>query len=138
MGPFDFGSLGFWIFVAAAVVASYWAKSRQEAEKHETLRRLVEKTGVIDEAALKALFNEPPPDDSKPGYGFRALRVSGTIVLFAAAGLATFFLIAAGLGNVFGEVIERWYHGLAVSAGLGVLGIGLFFASRFADPPPAR
>jgi hypothetical protein len=134
----DFGALGFWLFVAAIVVASTWAKSRQEAEKHETLRRLVEKTGVIDEAALKALFSQPSPDESPPGYGYRALRVSGTIVLFAAAGIATFFLIAAGLGKVFGDVIDWWYGGLAISAGLAILGFGLFFASRFADPPPAR
>jgi hypothetical protein len=138
MGPLDFGGLGFWMFVAACVVVSAWAKSRREAEKHETLRRIVEKTGSIDEARLKELFSEPPPDESKPGYGYRALRVGGSVVLFVAAGLATFFLIAAGLGKVFGQVLDWWYGGVAISAGLAVVGLGLFFSSRFAEPPPAK
>jgi hypothetical protein len=134
----DVGALGFWLFVAAIVVASTWAKSRQQAEKHETLRRMVEKTGVIDEARLKELFTEPPPEEGKPGYGYRALRVSGSIVLFIAAGIATFFLVAAGLGKVFGQVIDWWYGGLAIAAGLAMVGLGLFFSSRFAEPPPVR
>src|SRR5688500_15427186 len=49
MGVLDFGALGFWIFIAAIIVAGIWSKSRREAEKHETLRRMVEKTGTIDE-----------------------------------------------------------------------------------------
>jgi hypothetical protein len=138
MGPLDFGGLGFWMFVAACVVVSAWAKSRREAEKHETLRRIVEKTGSIDEARLKELFSEPPPDESKPGYGYRALRVGGSVVLFVAAGLATFFLLAAGLGKEFGQVLDWWYGGVAISAGLAVVGLGLFFSSRFAEPPPAK
>jgi hypothetical protein len=131
----DFGAFGFWIFVAAIIVVSTWAKSRREAEKHETLRRIVEKTGVIDEAKLKELFSDPPSDDSKPGYGYRALRVGGSVVLFVAAGLGTFFLLGAWLGKMFGHVIEWWYGGVAISVGLAIVGAGLFFASRFAELP---
>ena len=131
----DFGAVGFWIFIAAIIVVSSWSKSRREAEKHETLRRIVENTGVIDEAKLKELFAEPS-EESKPGAGWRALRVSGTVVLFVAAGIATFFLIAAGLGQVFGQVIDWWWGGLAIAGGVAMVGLGLFFASRFAEPPP--
>jgi hypothetical protein len=52
--------------------------------------------------------------------------------------LATFFLLAAGFGKVFGHVLEWWYGGVAISAGLAVVGLGFFFSSRFAEPPPAK
>jgi hypothetical protein len=127
----DAGS-GFWIFIAAIVVAGIWKETRERAEKHETLRRIVEKTGTLDEAKLKELFSEPP---SKEFSSYRALRIAGTVVLFAGAGLATFFLIAAGLGNVFGRVIDWWYGGVAVAVGIAILGLGIFFSSRFCEPP---
>ena len=49
-------SAGFWIFIAAIVVAGIWKDARAKAEKHETLRRIVEKTGTVNEAQLKELF----------------------------------------------------------------------------------
>jgi hypothetical protein len=141
MGPFDFGALGFWIFIAAIIVASTWAKSRKDAERHETLRRIVEKTGTIDEEKLKDLFTAPPSEESKPGYGYRVARVVGTIVLFFGAGIATLVLIAVGLGNAFGATgmfndISGWIAGFAVSAGIAILGLGIFLSSRFCEPPP--
>jgi hypothetical protein len=138
MDPTGYSGLGFWIFVAAIVVVSAWAKSRRETERHETLRRIVEKTGAIDEARLKDLFSDPLYEDSKPGYGYRALRVGGSVAMFVAAGMATFFLLAAWLGKEFGRVLEWWYGGVAISAGLAVVGLGLFLSSRFAEPPPAK
>ena len=137
----DLGSLGFWIFIAAVIVASIWAKSRKEAEKHETLRRIVEKTGTIDEERLKDLFTAPPPEENKPGYGYRVARVMGTIVLFFGAGIATLVLIAVGLGKTFGAAgmfndITGWIVGLAVSSGVAMLGLGIFSSSRFCEPPP--
>ncbi len=141
MGPFDFGAFGFWLFVAAIIVASTWAKSRREAEKHETLRRIVEKTGSIDEARLKDLFTAPPPEESKPGYGYRVARVMCTIFLFFGAGISILVLIAVGLGKAFGATgmfndITGWIIGLAVSSGIAMLGLGIFFSSRFCEPPP--
>jgi dipeptide/tripeptide permease len=141
MGVLDFGALGFWIFIAAIIVAGIWSKSRREAEKHETLRRMVEKTGTIDEAKLKELFSEPSSEESKPGYGYRAARVGGTILLFTGAGIATFVSIAAGLGKLF-AVTEMfhdrggWIAGFAISAAIAMLGLGIFFSSRFCEPPP--
>ena len=67
MGPFDLGALGFWIFVAACVVSSDWKDSRIQAQKHETLRRIVDKTGAIDEAKMKELFSASSSDVRKPG-----------------------------------------------------------------------
>ena len=133
-------SAGFWIFIAAIVVAGIWKDSRAKAEKHETLRRIVEKTGTVNEAQLKELFSEPPSKESKPGYNYRAARVTGAIVLSISAAMATFFLIAVILGKVFGltgmfEDITGLIAGLAISAGVAIFGLGIFFSSRFCEPP---
>jgi hypothetical protein len=62
VAPATFSARGaaFWIFIAVVVWASTWEKARRNAEKHETLRRIIEKTGTIDEAKLKELFAPPP------------------------------------------------------------------------------
>jgi hypothetical protein len=131
---FGFGlpAFGFWIFVGAIIVASIWASARQKAEKHETLRRIVEKTGTIDEAKLRELFKEGPSEEPKPGADYRALRIWGTIIMFVGAGIALVFL----LPTLFWSPIEWWYGGLAISAGIAMVGLGIFFSSRFAEPPP--
>jgi hypothetical protein len=137
----DVGALGFWLFVAALLVGGIWADSRKKAERHETLRRIVEKTGTIDEAKLRELFEEET-DETKPGYAYRGLRIVGTIVMFVAAALATFIVIAATLAKLFGPVAmladihTALIMFLSVSAALGVAGLGLFFSARFATPPP--
>ncbi len=137
----DLGPLGFWIFIAAIVVAGIWSTVRQKAEKHETLRRIVEKTGTIDEAKLKELFSDPPSEESKPGYGYRVARVIGTITMFIGAGIAMFATIAVGLGKAF-AVTEMfhdrggWVAAFAISAAITLLGLGIFFSSRFCEPPP--
>jgi hypothetical protein len=133
---------GFWIFIAALVVAGIWADSRKKSDQHETLRRIVEKTGTIDEAKLKAVFANEDGFETKPGYAYRGLRIFGTIVLFIGAGIAAFFLIAALLGKIFGLThmfvdVTGLMIGLAVAVGVAVVGLGLFFSSRFATPPPA-
>jgi hypothetical protein len=127
----EFGALGFWIFLAALLVGGMWKETRQQAEKHETLRRLVEKTGTIDEAKLKELFSAAPGEQVKPGGGYRALRVTGTIIMFVAAGLGIIF---ATIGIVFGD--RQAIVALGISAATGIAGLGVFFSSRFAEQPP--
>lgn len=140
MSPFDFGSLGFWVFLAAIIVGGMWKEYRLQAEKHETLRRIVEKTGTIDELKLKELFSEDSGENSKPGDGYRTARVFGTIVMFVGAGIATFVLVAASLGKSFGQMemfidLDGLFAMLGVSAGIAVLGLGIFLSSRFTKPP---
>ncbi len=53
------GAAAFWIALAAVLITGGWWKSRSEAMKHETIRRIIERTGEVDEVKLKALF-EPP------------------------------------------------------------------------------
>ncbi len=134
-----FGALGFWIFLAAIIVAGVWEKSRREAEKHETLRRLVEKTGTIDEAKLKELFSPAEDEKSRPGTAYRALRITGTILMFLSvvpAILGTLGKLSKSVGFVTPAPPDFVVGMLVISVCLLVLGMGLFFSSRFAEPPP--
>ena len=131
------GAATFWLFIAAAAVAGSWEKARRNAEKHETMRRIIEKTGTVDEAKLKELFNARGTDwaGGAPGDAYRALRIVGVIIMGAAAGVAVLFF---GLGH--GDVISRAASaiGMSVAGGVAMLGLGFFFSSRFAQPPPDR
>lgn len=136
----------FWICVAAVIIMVGWFKSRGDAERHQTFRTIVEKTGAVDEAQLRMLFNPPsvwnrsiPFDEAPRGGVFRALRVMGTVVMFGAVG----FMIYSGMsisvpeGPVApppGDPIL----GIAASTFVFLLGAGLFFASRFVEKPSER
>lgn len=142
MASGDLGALGFWIFIASMIVAGIWSSSRREAEKHETLRRIVEKTGVIDEAKLKELFSPAKDGKSSAGGGYRALRITGTIVMFIGAVPAIFGTVAL-IVRTMGPLSESGLPppafvlgALLISACIVVLGAGVFFSSRFAEPPP--
>jgi hypothetical protein len=131
----DWSGGAFWLFIAACVVVGSWEKIRRNAEKHETLRRVMEKTGTLDEARLKELFDPSGPDwmKSVPGEAYRGLRIAGTIVLCIAVAVAVFFLILGQTG-----VIPRpaLIIGLSAAAAVSIIGVGLFISSRFTDPPP--
>ena len=135
------GAVAFWIALAAVLVAGAWAKTRREALRHETMRKLIEKNGTIDEAQVRALFYPPTPPlppgatpwwalPRPPGDGYTALRVFGTIAISVAIGLVVFF---TPLWFSAGE------EDAIVGVGIGVvalaLGIGLFLASQFTEPP---
>ncbi len=136
------GAAAFWIALAAVLISGGWFKSRSEAQKHETLRRLVDKTGQVDEAQVKQLLSPPPSPawppnhpwlrGPRPGDAYRAWRASGAVVMFAGAGLGAAFAFLAYLSPVRepDAVI-----GVAIGLGVAVFGAGLFFASRFATPP---
>lgn len=131
------GAVAFWIAVAAVLIAGGWFKSRSEAQKQETLRKIIEKTGTVDEALLRQLFPTPPVFDpgawarKAPGDGYRVLRVIGTIAMCVAAGLILFFS-------------PLWLRGMEEDAIVGVAigvvafaaGAGFFLASRHTQPPP--
>jgi hypothetical protein len=118
----------FWIALAAVIISGRWLKLRREALKYDTIVRLAEKTGRIDEEQFKVLF--PPPDPSRhwfsppaPGSGRVILRILGTLVIAGTLGLGTTFLLVS-LFRIDGGV------GLVII--LFFFGAGLFVASRFA------
>jgi hypothetical protein len=135
-----FGSWGagaFWLFIAAAAVAGSWEKARRNAEKHETLRRIIEKTGNVDESKLKELFSPSGPDwmTSQPGETYRGMRIAGGIIMGLATGLAFIFLT---LGYTDVVAHKAFVIGLAIAGAVAIFGLGLFLSSRFAEPPPGR
>ena len=82
--------IAFWIAVAAVLIAGGWFKSRNDAEKHATLRTIIEKNGTVDDAQLRALFG-PVAVQSRPGDFYAFLRVIGTIVMSTRGGSAALF-----------------------------------------------
>jgi hypothetical protein len=131
------GVVAFWIALAAVLIAGGWAKTRTEAQKHETLRKLIEKGGAVDEAQIRALFYPPVPAGTpwwiRPrakGDGYRALRVVGTIGICLALGLLVFFTPLWLRG-----IEEDAIVGVAIGAIILALGAGLFIASRFLEKP---
>lgn len=132
----SFGAVAFWLALAAVLIASGWFKARSEALKHETLRRLAEKTGQVDEAQLRLLFTPPPPapfvcaPPLVPGASYRGLRIVGVIVASLGLGGIVMFWLLRTIAEIPDALI-----GVAVSSGVVVLGLGLFASSRFAERP---
>ncbi len=77
------GALGFWIFIAAIVVAGIWSDTRKREIQQETLRRIVESGKDIDAAMLDKLI-AAGRGDARPD---KDLKTSGIIMLFIAPGL---------------------------------------------------
>jgi len=139
------GAAAFWIALAAVMIASGYFKLRREAQKQQTLLRLMERTGQLDEQQVKLLFPPPPayspherpwwaaPPD--PLAGQRAMRVGGLIVTALAAGIAVLsFALRYGTVNQQ-DVAQPW---LGVAGLLGCLGLGLLVASLFATGPARK
>ncbi len=79
------GAVGFWMFIAAVVVAGMWYDIRKRESQQETLRRIVESGQSIDEALMDKLLS------ASTGGGKRLereLRIYGLVTLFVAPGLA--------------------------------------------------
>ncbi len=114
------GALGFWLFLAAVVVAGIWFDARKRESQQETLRRVVESGQQLDVAIIDRMLvasggNERPDRD---------LKVAGVIVMFAAPGLPI-------LGWFLSRFNEKIF-GLMIGVGLLVMlvGIGLYVAGK--------
>ena len=116
-------ALGFWIFLAVAVVANVLAASRRRESQQETLRRVVESGQQLDVAVIDRMLgasggNERPDRD---------LKVAGIIVMFVAPGLSVF-------GWFLGRFNDKIFE---VMIGIGLLvlivGIGLYVAGMMSQ-----
>lgn len=124
MGPAaGLGALGFWLFIAAVVVAGIWFDVRRRESEQETLRRVVESGQHIDSAMIDKLM--------KAGGGQsrtdRDLKVSGLIVIFLAPGIAILGWFLAKLQPELMSVM------LGVALLMGFIGTGLLVASKAAE-----
>jgi len=129
------GAAAFWISLALFLIAAMFFRWRSEQTKHETLRLIVEKTGQVDEAQLKSLFEPPPTVFNRvppPGGGARAMRIFGLLLMLIAAGSVILFLVLGWSGT---QPWNRAAVGCAASCIPALLGIGLFLGSRFLPQP---
>jgi hypothetical protein len=116
------GALGFWLFVAAVVVAGIWFDVRRRETQQETLRRVVESGKDIDVAMINKLVKA----GGEQSRTDRDLTVSGLIVIFLAPGIA---ILGWFLAKLQPEVMSVM---LGVALLLGMLGIGLLVAGKVA------
>lgn len=114
------GALGFWIFIAAVVVAGIWGDTRKREIQQETLRRIVESGKDID-AALVDKIVAAGRGDARPDQD---LQTSGIIMLFIAPGLAILGWFLAKLAEPLMDIM------LGVSALVAFIGIGLMVAKN--------
>ena len=117
------GALGFWLFIAAIVVAGIWFDVRKRESQQETLRRVVESGQEIDPAIIDKILAA----GKEVSRIDRDLRVSGLIVIFLSPGLAVFGWFLAKLRPEIMSVM------LGVALLVGFIGIGLLVAAKVAE-----
>ena len=117
------GALGFWIFIAAIVVAGIWSDTRKREIQQETLRRIVESGKDIDAKMLDKLIAAGRGDE-RPD---KDLKTSGIIMLFIAPGLAV-------LGYFMGKLAEELFSILlGVALLVAFIGIGMLVAGKVSE-----
>jgi hypothetical protein len=116
------GALGFWLFIAAIIVAGIWYDARRKESQQETLRRVVESGRNIDPAVLDRILGTGGGRSLE-----RGLKVAALIVLCAAPGLA---LLGLFLGQIAAEARPAL---LGTSLLVGFVGAGLYLAARLVE-----
>ena len=133
------GAAAFWIALAAVLISGGYFNWRREKTRQETLLRLVEKTGTLDEAQVKALFPLPAPPPphvwGPPEYpdGRRILKIFGTVAASLGAGLAVFSWVLFEIGGP--GLQGNAQLGFAWAGLIACVGIGLIVSARFVRPP---
>jgi len=117
------GALGFWLFIAAVVVAGIWFDARKRESQQETLRRVVESGEHLDPAIIDKLVAHSEGQSRID----RELKVAGLIVVFVAPGLALLGWFLAILEPDLLQVM------IGVSLLVGFVGIGLLVAGKVAE-----
>lgn len=113
------GAFGFWIFIAAIVVAGIWYDARRKESQQETLRRVVESGRDIDPAVIDRLLGTSEARDLE-----RDLMVGSYITMAVAPGL---FLLGLFVGMV-DDNARAPLTGIALL--VLCVGAGLYFAAR--------
>ncbi len=113
-------ALGFWLFLAAVVVAGIWTDARKRESQQETLRRIVESGQQLDVAVIDRMLGKSGDRERAD----RELKVAGIIVMFVAPGLS---ILGWFLGRFNDKVFELM---IGVSLLVLIVGIGLYVAGN--------
>lgn len=114
------GALGFWLFLAAVVVAGIWFDAKERESKQETLRRVVESGQHLDVAVIDKMVDASDGSE-RPD---QALKVAGIIMFGIAPGL----LALGWFLSEFNDKIFTVMQGVALL--VLFLGIGLYAAGE--------
>ena len=117
------GALGFWLFIAAVVVAGIWFDAKKREIQQETLRRVVESGQQLDPELIDRLLT----DNAENERADRDLKVGGVITLSVAPGLVV-------LGYFLGK-LEAQIFGVLLGVALLVafVGMGLLAAGKMVE-----
>ncbi len=116
------GALGFWLFIAAVVVAGTWYDLRRKESQQETLRRLVESGRDLDPEMMEKLVNAGGGKSLE-----RDLKVAALITLSVSPGLLI-------LGFTLSFVSESAMAPLlGVSVLVACVGAGLYAAAKLVE-----
>jgi len=111
-------ALGFWMFIAAIVIAGIWSDIRKRESQQETLRRVVESGQRIDSALIDKMVGSAQGDS----HADRDLKVGGTITMSVGPGLYLLgYFISGGAGET-----HRVFIGIALL--VSVIGLGIYIA----------
>ena len=122
-------AFGFWMFIAAIVVAGIWYDVAKKRAQHETLRRLIVSGQTIDQDMLGKLFSAAADNGERLQ---RELMVYGLVTLFVAPGIA---LLAWFLSLQYPPAL---YPVLGVAVLVGFIAIGLIVAAKVAGRMPGE
>ena len=111
-------ALGFWLFLAAIVVANVVAASRRRESQQETLRRVVESGQHLDVAVIDRMLGVSEANKRAD----RELKVAGIIVMFVAPGL---LVLGWFLGRFNDKIFDTM---LGVGFLVLIVGVGLYVA----------
>ncbi len=117
------GAFGFWMFIAAVVVAGVWFDAKKREMQQETLRRVVESGQQLDPELIDRILKDNA-DNERPD---RDLKVGGVITLSVAPGLVL-------LGYFLGKLEEQVFGVmLGVALLVGFVGLGLLVAGKMVE-----
>lgn len=116
------GALGFWIFIAAIIVAGIWYDARRRESQQETLRRIVESGREIDQSIIDRIIGAGESEKQA-----QDLKVAAYIVLPIAPGV---FVLSFFIGMISEEARVALQ---GVSALLLFIGGGLLMAARYVE-----
>jgi hypothetical protein len=83
-------ALGFWLFIAAAVIGGIWEGIRKREESHKTLRQLLESQPHADDKLIAVVQKLVEEEQSRPDRDFLVAAFWLIPVAIGLAGLAYF------------------------------------------------